>query len=374
LPINYDALNRAKESRIETTNNSIGFEWFSNAIKKTLELSIGGSFSNISSKSGSSKVQWVDDCQTGSSGGSSSGQITGKKLPKLLILVNTIHKHLLVCILEGEIQGLSGEISDHIDNIAAPETEETLFFMNSGETIDHTLKIIKKDRGSAFIIERTQRVAVMIERTLRAAIMIQRTLRAAIMIEMLKVLLAGIWTLVRKDPSSIPVESLVSLRYGWKSSRETNEQTFVLLILCDKFRSILNLKQNLDTLKWSYDSFGNGGRNATGQEIQHEISTGHVEVFVLIFFVTLVEIVMEIFFLCNVCVAIGVILPILNRKSQFFCENATFTVVLNFWKNFLCGNSVKVKVSGYNGSKSVNLENFYYRKSEHFDDFWWTFL
>jgi hypothetical protein len=90
------------------------------------------------------------------------------------------------------------------------------------------------------------------------------------------------------------------------------------------------LKQNLDTLKWSYDSFGNGGRNATGQEIQHEISTGHVEVFVLIFFVTLVEIVMEIFFLCNVCVAIGVILPILNRKSQFFCENATFTVVLNF--------------------------------------------
>jgi hypothetical protein len=85
--------------------------------------------------------------------------------------------------------------------------------MNSGETIDHTLKIIKKDRGSAFIIERTQRVAVMIERTLRAAIMIQRTLRAAIMIEMLKVLLAGIWTLVRKDPSSIPVDSLVSLRY-----------------------------------------------------------------------------------------------------------------------------------------------------------------
>jgi len=55
------------------------------------------------------------------------------------------------------------------------------------------------------------------------------------------------------------------------NSFETVDHAGVPLILGDEFLGILNLKQQLDSLDGRNDGFGDGGRNSSGDEVQHEI-------------------------------------------------------------------------------------------------------
>lgn len=50
-------------------------------------------------------------------------------------LVNTIEEHLLVCILEGEVQSLGREVSDDVGKVSTPQSGKSLFFGDTDKDI-----------------------------------------------------------------------------------------------------------------------------------------------------------------------------------------------------------------------------------------------
>lgn len=49
---------------------------------------------------------------------------------------------LLEVILEGEVHGLSREVSDNVGQVSSPERAEALFFVDSAEAITNTLVLV----------------------------------------------------------------------------------------------------------------------------------------------------------------------------------------------------------------------------------------
>lgn len=49
---------------------------------------------------------------------------------------------LLEVILEGEVHGLSGEISDNVGQVSSPERSETLLLVDSREAITNSLVLV----------------------------------------------------------------------------------------------------------------------------------------------------------------------------------------------------------------------------------------
>lgn len=86
----------------------------------------------------SGKVEWIDEAQGRGSGRTTGREITKEVAHKLSVLVDTTEENLLVLVLKGKVQGLRWEVSDNIGKVAAPVTQESLFFWDANETIDHT--------------------------------------------------------------------------------------------------------------------------------------------------------------------------------------------------------------------------------------------
>jgi hypothetical protein len=74
---------------------------------------------------GTREVERVDDEERGSSGASTRGQISGKELPELGLLINALHEDVLVRVLECEVEGLSWEIPE-IDRIMELDDQNNL--------------------------------------------------------------------------------------------------------------------------------------------------------------------------------------------------------------------------------------------------------
>ena len=75
-----------------------------------LELSVGGGLSDVRAEAGPGKVERVDDAERGGAGGAARRQVAGEELPEVLVLVQPVHEHLLVGVLEGEVERLRGEV------------------------------------------------------------------------------------------------------------------------------------------------------------------------------------------------------------------------------------------------------------------------
>ena len=75
-----------------------------------LKFAVGGRLAHVGAQPGPGKVERVDDAERGGSGGAPGRQVAGEELPELLVLVDAVHEHLLVGVLEGEVEGLSGEV------------------------------------------------------------------------------------------------------------------------------------------------------------------------------------------------------------------------------------------------------------------------
>lgn len=56
------------------------------------------------------------------------------------VLVNATQEDLLVLVLEGEVQGLCGEVTDDIGEVTTPESSDSLFLGDTDEAVDNTYK------------------------------------------------------------------------------------------------------------------------------------------------------------------------------------------------------------------------------------------
>jgi len=89
---------------------------------------------------GTSEVKGVDEAEGGGSSSTAGGQVAGKVSPELGVLVNSAKEDLLVLVLKGEVEGLGGEVPDHIGEVTTPEAGEALFFGDAHEAVDDTCK------------------------------------------------------------------------------------------------------------------------------------------------------------------------------------------------------------------------------------------
>lgn len=140
-PVDDDALHGHIEALVQAPQ-AIRSEDLNQAVSKTVELSSGSCLSHISSQTGTGKVEGINETEGGGSSGTTRCQVTGKVPPELGALVNTIKEDLLVLVLEGEVEGLGGEIPDDIGKVTSPEGEESLLLGDTGDTVHDTLVLL----------------------------------------------------------------------------------------------------------------------------------------------------------------------------------------------------------------------------------------
>ena len=78
-----------------------------------LKFAVGGRLAHVGAQPGPGKVERVDDAERGGSGGAPGRQVAGEELPELLVLVDAVHEHLLVGVLEGEVERLRGKVPEN---------------------------------------------------------------------------------------------------------------------------------------------------------------------------------------------------------------------------------------------------------------------
>jgi len=125
------------ETLIETLN-TINSSDLVDTIDETVELSISGTSTNISSKSSSGEIEGVYEHQRSSASSTTRGEVTEEELPEFSLGVIGA-EDLLISVLEGKVQGLSGEISDNVSEITSPESRYTFFLRDSDQNIHNTL-------------------------------------------------------------------------------------------------------------------------------------------------------------------------------------------------------------------------------------------
>lgn len=126
------------EASVET-DQTVGLEDLANAVSETLEFTLAVSLADVGGETGTGEVEGVHEAQGGRAGGTTGRQVTREVAPELRVLVYASEEHLLVLVLEGEVERLGGEISDDVGEVTTPEGEETLLLGNADEGIDDTL-------------------------------------------------------------------------------------------------------------------------------------------------------------------------------------------------------------------------------------------
>jgi len=122
------------------TGKTVGLEGLAVDIDETVELTLTtllGGF-GVVSKTGTSIVKRVDEEKGRSTSGTTRSQVTGEPSPvtvSLLVLV----EHTLELVLEGEVQGLSGEVTDDVSHVASPHGVKTLILYGTSEAVANTL-------------------------------------------------------------------------------------------------------------------------------------------------------------------------------------------------------------------------------------------
>ena len=116
--VDDDSLDGDEESTVQS-DRSVGLDDLEDTVGESLEFTVS-SLSDISSETSTGEVKRVDEAQGGGSGSSSGGEVSNEELPEFLLLINSIQEHLLVGVLEGEVQSLGGEVSDDVSEVSTP--------------------------------------------------------------------------------------------------------------------------------------------------------------------------------------------------------------------------------------------------------------
>lgn len=133
--VDNDALDRDAESLVETPQ-AIRLEDLGETVTQTTELTLGSTLAHVGGQPGPSKVQRVDKAERGGPSCPTGSQVTGKVTPELLMPVHAPQEDLLVFVLEGEVESLGGEVTDHVGQVTPPEGEKALLLGDSHHTIN----------------------------------------------------------------------------------------------------------------------------------------------------------------------------------------------------------------------------------------------
>jgi len=127
--VGNDTEDRDTETLVETLN-TVNSSNLVDTVDETVELSIRSTLTDISSKSSSGEIEGIDEHQRSSTSSTTGSEVTEEELPEFGLGVVGA-ENLLVGILEGEVKGLSGEISDDVSEVTSPEGRDTFFLGNS---------------------------------------------------------------------------------------------------------------------------------------------------------------------------------------------------------------------------------------------------
>lgn len=135
--VDDDTLHGHSETSVET-GESVRAEDLADAVEQTLVLTRVG-LAHVGGQTGTREVERVHEAQGGGAGGTTGRQVTREVAPELRVLVHASEEHLLVLVLEGEVQRLGGEVPDDVGHVTTPEGQEALLLGNADEGIDDTL-------------------------------------------------------------------------------------------------------------------------------------------------------------------------------------------------------------------------------------------
>lgn len=136
--VDNDTLHGHSETSVQT-DETVGLEDLAQAVSETGELTLSVSFADVGGETGTGEVEGVHEAQGGGSGGTTGGEVTREVAPELRVLVYATEEHLLVLVLEGEVQRLGREVPDDVGEVTTPEGQGTLLLGNADEGIDDTL-------------------------------------------------------------------------------------------------------------------------------------------------------------------------------------------------------------------------------------------
>lgn len=136
--VDDDALHGHAEASVETSQ-TVGLEDLAQTVAETLEFTLAVAFADVGGETGTGEVERVHEAEGGRSGGTTGGEVTREVAPELGVLVDASEEHLLVLVLEGEVQRLGGEVPDDVGEVTTPEGQGTLLLGNADEGIDDTL-------------------------------------------------------------------------------------------------------------------------------------------------------------------------------------------------------------------------------------------
>lgn len=139
--VDDDALDRDTETLVETLQ-AVRLEDLGETVAQPIEFSLGRSLAHVGSQPGPSKVQRVDEAEGGGPSCPTRGQVTSKVAPELLMAIHASQEDLLVLVFEGEVQGLSGEVPDHVGQVTPPEREKALLLGDSHDTINDAFVLL----------------------------------------------------------------------------------------------------------------------------------------------------------------------------------------------------------------------------------------
>ena len=120
------------------------------AVDETTELTVTTG-ADIGGKTGTSEIERVDDTEGCSTGSTTRGAVTEEEFDGLGLGVVRVEP-LLVQILEGEVEGLSGEVPDDVGQVTSPEGSDTLLLDDSLEAVTNTVvSILRFDSGRGIL-------------------------------------------------------------------------------------------------------------------------------------------------------------------------------------------------------------------------------
>ena len=134
--VSDDTDNGDSETSVKS-NGSIRLGDLEQAVSETSELTLS-SRSDISSKTGSCEVEWVDEAEGSSTSGSTGSAVTNEEVEWLLLGIEWV-EILLVEIFASEVECLSWEITNDVSEVSSPEGNDTLLRQDTSEAVANTV-------------------------------------------------------------------------------------------------------------------------------------------------------------------------------------------------------------------------------------------
>jgi len=134
--VDEDTDGRDGEATVQALD-TVGLEGLDVHVDETVELALTALALGVIGQPGPRVIERVDEEEGHGSGASSRGDVGGELLPLGSRLGGG--EHGLHGVLEGEVQGLSGEVPQDVSEVTSPEGDDSLGLHDPGGTVDDAL-------------------------------------------------------------------------------------------------------------------------------------------------------------------------------------------------------------------------------------------